>query len=51
MRGEKLVQIIRNLLRADADLDLAFLLTLPEQDLEKLVACIRERVETQNTFG
>ena len=48
---EKLVQIIRDLFRVDADLDLTYLLKLPEGDLEKLVACIRGRVENQNTTG
>ena len=51
MGREKLVQIIGDLLGVDAGLDLTFLLKLPEGDLEKLEACIRGRVETQNATG
>ncbi len=40
--NEKLVEIIKSLLAADADLD--FLLRLEKAELETLVACIRDRV-------
>ncbi len=43
MTKEKLVEKIRALLRTDNDLN--FLLELKEEDLESLVACIRERVD------
>lgn len=43
MNREKLVRIIRELLRADDDL--AFLKELKKEDLEKLVACIRDRID------
>jgi len=43
MTKEKLLEIITDLLKAD--LDLGFLLKLEEDELEKLVACIRDRVE------
>ena len=42
MSKEKLVAIIQKLLEADADLD--FLLELKEEQLEKLTACIRNRL-------
>jgi len=38
-----LLEIIRKLLKTD--MDLSFLLTLPEKDLKTLVGCMRERVE------
>ena len=40
---EKLVEKIRELL--ETDIDLNFLLILKEEELEKLVACIRDRVD------
>ena len=40
---EKLVEIIKGLLRTDADLN--FLVKLDENELETLVACIRDRIE------
>ena len=40
---EKLVEIIKGLLGTDADLN--FLMKLDEDELETLVACIRDRVE------
>jgi hypothetical protein len=40
MKSEELLEIIKKLLKKDADLD--FLLDLPESDLETLVACIRD---------
>ena len=43
MTKEKLVEIIRTLLKTDADL--RFLLQLKEKDLEKLVASIRQRID------
>ena len=43
MTKEKLIEIIRGLLRTEVDL--GFLLQLNERDLETLVACIRDRVE------
>jgi len=44
MRDKKeLIEIIKKLLKTDVDLN--FLLNLPESDLEKLVVCIRERFD------
>jgi hypothetical protein len=43
MTKEKLVEKIRELLKMDIDLD--FLLILEEEELERLVACIRDRVD------
>ena len=43
MEKTELLEIIKKLLKTDADLD--FLLNLPESDLETLVVCIRERVD------
>ena len=43
MTNEELVKKIEDLLKTDADLD--FLLVLKKKDLEKLVACIRGRVD------
>jgi len=43
MTNEELVKKIEGLLNTDADLD--FLMALKEKDLEKLVACIRGRVD------
>lgn len=43
MTKAKLVEIIKTLLRTDADL--RFLLQLKEKELEKLVACIRDRID------
>ena len=40
--NEKLFEIVKGLLAADADLD--FLLRLDKAELETLVACIRDRV-------
>ncbi len=42
MTKEKLVEKIRELLKTDIDLN--FLLMLKEEELERLVACIRDRV-------
>ena len=43
MTKEKLIEIIKTLLKTDADLD--FLSQLKEKELEKLVACIRQRID------
>jgi len=40
---EKLVEILRGLLKTEADID--FLLGLKKTEIETLVACIRDRVE------
>jgi len=43
MTNDQLVKKVKELLNTDADLD--FLLVLKRKDLEKLVACIRGRVD------
>jgi hypothetical protein len=43
MDKTELLEIIKKLLKTDVDLD--FLLKLPESDLETLVVCIRERFD------
>ena len=43
MTKDKLVEKIKDLLKTDIDLD--FLLILEEEELERLVACIRDRVD------
>ena len=43
MTKEKLVDKIKNLL--ETDIDLNFLLALKMEELENLVACIRDRVD------
>ena len=43
MNKTELLEIIKKLLKADVDID--FLLDLPESDLETLVVCIRERFD------
>jgi len=43
MTNDELVKKIEELLQTEADLD--FLLILKRKDLEKLVACIRGRVD------
>ena len=43
MTKEKLVEKIRELLKTDGDLN--FLLILKKEELERLVACIRDRVD------
>ena len=43
MTKEKPVEKIRELLKTDIDLD--FLLILEEEELERLVACIRDRID------
>jgi hypothetical protein len=43
MTKEKLVEKIRELLKTDGDL--SFLLVLKKEELERLVACIRDRID------
>jgi hypothetical protein len=43
MTDEELVEKIKELLKTDADLD--FLLGLKREELERLVACIRARLD------
>ena len=43
MTKDKLVEKIKELLNTDIDLD--FLLELKEEEIERLVACIRDRVD------
>jgi len=43
MTKEKLVEKIKEILKTDNNLD--FLLGLKKEDLERLVACIRDRVD------
>jgi hypothetical protein len=43
MTNEELVKKVKGLMMTDADLD--FLLVLRKKDLEKLVACIRGRLD------
>ena len=43
MTKEKLIEIIKTLLKTDADL--GFLSQLKEKELEKLVSCIRNRID------
>ncbi len=43
MTEDKLVDVIKNLLKTDTDLN--FLLFLKKEELERLVACIRDRID------
>lgn len=43
MTKEKMIETIQRLLKTDIDLE--FLLSLRERDIETLVACIRDRVD------
>lgn len=43
MNKEKLIEILKGLLKADVDLN--FLLQLKESEIETLVACVRERID------
>jgi hypothetical protein len=43
MKKTELLEIIKKLLKTETDMD--FLLNLPENDLETLVVCIRERFD------
>jgi hypothetical protein len=49
MTSEELVKKVKELLDTDADLD--FLLVLKKNDLEKLVACVRARVDQVGNNG
>ena len=44
MTKEDLIKRLQRLLKTD--IDLSFLLKLEEKDIEKLIASVRERVET-----
>ena len=44
MSKEKLIETLQRIL--ETDIDLGFLLQLEEEDLETLIVCIRERVDT-----
>ena len=44
MTKEKLIEILHGILRTD--IDLSFLRQLKENEIESLVACIRERIDT-----
>jgi hypothetical protein len=43
MTKEKLVEKVNDMLRTDADLN--FLLGLKKEEIERLVACIRDRLD------
>lgn len=43
LNNEKLVEILKKLLKTDVDM--SFLLQLEKTELETLIACIRDRVE------
>ena len=46
MNKEKLIEMIKRLLRTEADdVDLSFLAKLSKSELETLVSCIRYRIE------
>jgi len=47
MTKEKLVEKIKELLKTNIDLN--FLLILEDEELERLVACIRDRVDQTNS--
>jgi hypothetical protein len=49
MTNEELVKKIEELLHTDADLD--FLMVLKKKDLEKLVACVRGRLDQVSEKG
>ena len=49
MTNDELVRKVEELLNTDADLD--FLLVLKKRDLEKLVACIRGRLDQVSEKG
>jgi hypothetical protein len=49
MTNEELVKKVKELLETDADLN--FLLVLRKKDLEKLVACIRGRLDQVGEKG
>ena len=43
MTKDKLIEILKKLLKTDADL--SFLLQLKQAELELLIACVRDRVQ------
>jgi hypothetical protein len=45
MTKEKLIEILKGIL--NTDVDLSFLIQLKENEIETLVACIRERLTPQ----
>jgi hypothetical protein len=45
MRKEKLVALLKKILKTEANLD--FLSSLESKDLETLIACIRDRIEKE----
>jgi hypothetical protein len=47
MNNDKLIKIIQELLKTDDGLD--FLRELKREDLEKLVACIRDRIDRSDS--
>jgi hypothetical protein len=49
MTNDELVKKVKELLNTEADLD--FLLVLKRKDLEKLVACIRARLDQVSEKG
>ena len=46
---EKLIEILKNVLKTDQDL--GFLLKLSQEELKLLVGCVRERVENFSGDG
>ncbi len=46
MKKESLIEILQKVLRTDADLE--FLTKLEISELEMLIACIRDRVESRS---
>ena len=50
MTKDKLVEKIKEILKTDTDLD--FLLELKKEEIERLVACVRDRVDqADSSFG
>lgn len=43
MDKEKLIEILRSILKVD--IDLSFLMHLEKSDIETLVACVRQRID------
>ena len=48
MNKEELIKILQKILKTETDLD--FLLGLKKEDLEKLVAVVRDRLEERGGF-
>ena len=48
MNKEELIKILQNILKTETDLD--FLLELKKEDLKRLVAVVRGRLDEQNEF-